>query len=206
MKILLMGPQGCGKGTIGGLLSKKLGIPLLSVGQLLRDIPKSHPQYQEVQDLLARGQLIPVEVTVDLMKNRTQHDDCRAGYLMDGWGRRMADIEFFNPGYDHVIYFKINPETILNRLSTRRTCSQCGAIYNIVTIKPKVEGICDKCGGTLIQRSDDTAESIQKRLDIFNKETQPVIEHFRSLGLLREIDGEGLPQVVLERALSALKA
>ncbi|HLB51701.1 hypothetical protein A3F07_00715 [candidate division WWE3 bacterium RIFCSPHIGHO2_12_FULL_38_15] len=204
MKFLIVGPQGSGKGTIGEMLSKRLGIPLISVGDILRDLPKDHPKYQEVQDTINGGNLAPVEIVGELLKERVSKSDCTNGFIFDGWARRLKDIEYFDPGFDKVILLNISPGTSVKRLSSRRTCENCGSIFNIETVKPKVENVCDVCGGMLLQRDDDKPEAIIKRLDIFNEETMPVIDYFRKKGVLLEINAETLPEEIFENVLRAL--
>ncbi len=199
-----MGPQASGKGTVGKMLSDKLALPLISVGDLLRSMPEGNPRAQEARELMAQGKLAPFELVADLIISRVSQDDCHDGYLLDGWARSMDNLNFFNPGFEKVLYLKLEHAEIIKRLSNRRTCSSCGAIYNIVSVPPKVEGICDKCGGTLVQREDDKEEAIGKRLSIFNNETLPVIEHFRKLKTLVEVDASKSPAEVFSLALEAL--
>ncbi len=205
MKILMMGPQGSGKGTIGILLGASLNIPLISVGDLLRELPQTHPRYNEVKKAMDAGQLVSTELLAGLIINRVGLDDCREGYILDGWCRQEEDIDFFNPGFDKVIYLKISTQTTIERLSTRRICSVCGAVYNIVSKLPKIAGICDICGGALVHRDDDKEEAIKKRLEIFTTQTLPVINHFKELGVLVDIDAEGSPKSILEAVLLAIK-
>ena len=204
MKLLMIGPQGSGKGTIGEMLSEYLRVPLISVGETLRDLPKTHPKYQEVQDTINKGNLAPVEVVGELLKERVSQPDCAKGFIFDGWARRLKDLKYFDPKFDKVIFLQISPETTVKRLSTRRTCEKCNRVFNIETVPPKVEGTCDVCGGRLLQRDDDTPEAILKRLDIFNTETLPVVNYFREKGVLLEINAETPPKNVFEDVLKAL--
>lgn len=205
MKLLMMGPQGSGKGTIGVMLSNTLGLPLIAAGELLRSMSKSDPRYIEAMALMNEGKLAPFELLVDLILSRINLDDCRRGYILDGWARSMENINFFNPGFDKVILLKISKETTLKRLSTRRTCNQCSSVFNVVTKPPKVDGVCDNCGGTLVQRADDTEAAITERLAIYDKQTTPVIEFFKKRGTLLEIDGEGTPEEVFNLIMQKLE-
>lgn len=204
MKILLIGPQGCGKGTIGDMLGEKLGYPVISAGQLLREMPESHPRFIEAKNLILAGKLAPFELLADLIIARTSLDDCKSGYILDGWARSMDNLKFFNPGFQKVIYLTISKETTVERLTNRRTCKHCGAIFNIKTVPPKNPGICDICGGELIQRDDDKEEAILQRLEIFNTETLPVINYFKAQGILIEINAEPAPDIVFNSVLKAL--
>ncbi|OGC38362.1 hypothetical protein A3K42_00570 [candidate division WWE3 bacterium RBG_13_37_7] len=204
MKIALMGPQGCGKGTIGEMLSEKLNIPLVSMGQILRDVPKTHPRYTELQKIMAEGDLVPQELASQFLRERVNQPDCANGYILDGWMRKMIDLHYFDPQPDKVVLLNISRQTSLERLTNRRTCLQCGAVFNVKTVPPKQEGICDICGGKLEQREDDKPEAINNRLDIYYSDTQEVLNHFRDLGKLVEVDAEPEPKVVFESVLSAL--
>lgn len=205
MKILMMGPQGCGKGTIGEKLSEHLHIPLISSGSLLRYLPESHPRYQEIHRLIDAGELAPQDFVAELFRSRISESDCDNGFIIDGWGRKTIDLTFFDPHFDKVILLNISPEISVYRLSGRRTCKKCGKIFNVNSIPPKVSGVCDICGGELYQREDDTAEAIKRRLNIYYTDTQKVIESFKQKGLLVEIDGSGTPDEVLNLVLAALQ-
>ena len=198
MKILLMGPAGSGKGTQGELLSKHLGLPLVSVGQVLRDLKPEHPWYNEVNDDISNGRLAPHDKVAELLKEAVSAPGFEKGFIMDGWGRTIEDLKHFDPKYNKVFFINIPRETSLMRISTRRTCETCGAVYNVISNPPKTEGTCDKCGGVLKQRDDDKEEAIIRRLEIFNNETMESIEKFRSEGILIEIDGSGSPEEVFE--------
>jgi len=204
MKILLMGPQGSGKGTIGEMLSKKMEIPLVSVGDILRDVPKTHPRYQELQDSMDKGMLAPYDLVAELLKDRVSKDDCKNGYVLDGWCRSLGNLEYFDPKPDKVILLNISRETSVRRLGSRRTCEVCGSVFNIISVPPKNPDVCDKCGGKLIQRDDDTEEAVNKRLDIYYSETQEVIDYYKSKGILLEVDGQPSPDVVFQNVLKAL--
>jgi adenylate kinase len=204
MKLLMMGPQGSGKGTTGGMLSEYFHIPLIASGDLLRSLPESHPRYQEIHKLIDAGELAPQDFVAELFKARISQPDCSKGFIIDGWGRKTVDLAFFDPNFDKVILLNITPETSVYRLSGRRTCKKCGRIFNINTVPSKVAGICDVCGGELYQREDDTEESIRRRLNIYYSDTQEVIESLRQKGILVEIDAEPAPEIVFNRVLASL--
>ena len=205
MKILLVGPQGSGKGTVGSMLSKYLDIPLISVGHILRELPPEHPRKKEIDDYMERGELAPQDLVAGFLQEETSKEYCQRGFIFDGWGRSLNNLRFYDPNFDKVFLIKISPETSVKRLSSRRTCSNCGAIFNIISVPPKTEGICDNCGGTLVQREDDNEDAVKRRLEIFNTETMEVINYFRDTGKLVEIDGEGSPEEVFSLVLAALK-
>ena len=204
MKLLLLGPQGSGKGTVGKLISERFGIPIISVGQTLRDMPVTHPRKKEITELLERGELAPQDLAAELLKEETSKDRCKNGFIFDGWGRVLIDLYYFDPDFDKAIYLSIPREISIGRIVSRRTCSKCGAIFNILTVPPKVEGICDICGGELLVRDDDTEEALNRRLEIFYTETMKVIDKFRNEGKLIEVDGSGTPEEVFQLVLKAL--
>jgi adenylate kinase len=201
MKILMMGPQGSGKGTIGSMIGETLGIPLISTGNLLRNLKEDHPWFKEIKEQMNNGELVDQKRVAKLLQEELENGKCNRGFVLDGWYRSMKDIEAYEVPLDKAFLLTISPETTVKRLGSRRTCSVCGEIYNTVTPseKPKVDGICDKCGGKLEQRQDDTEEAILKRLAIFRSETHDVIRFLRESGLLIEIDGEGPPKEVFDR-------
>ncbi len=204
MKILLMGPKGCGKGTIGNMLAEYLGIPVISTGQMLRDLPETHPWYKLFHEQMARGVLADQEKLAKLLRAKIAENAYSKGYILDGWFRTMENVKLFEPPIDVAVLLQISPETSVKRLSSRRTCSNCGAVYNIYSVPPKVEGICDKCGGKLIQREDDTEEAILKRLKIYNEDTREVLEYLRRKCLLKEVSAEGLPAEVFTTVKTVL--
>ena len=207
MKILMMGPQGCGKGTIGAMIGEFLNIPLISTGKILRSLDKNHPWYKKVSDQMISGQLVDQEKVAKLLDEELQQEKYQKGFVLDGWYRSMKDIKLYEVSLDKVFLLTISPETTVKRLSSRRTCSKCGEIYNTITQseKPKVEGVCDKCGGKLEQRQDDTEEAILKRLAIYREETAEVIEYLTEKGILVMIDGEGTPEEVFNTIKPLLK-
>ncbi len=208
MKILMMGPQGCGKGTIGNLISESLNIPIVSTGNILRNIPKNHPWYEAINEQMKKGLLVDQKKVAAFLDEELKKSEYKNGFILDGWYRSMKDIETYEVALDKAFLLTISPETTIKRLSSRRTCSKCGAIYNTITpsMKPKVEGICDKCGGVLEQRQDDTEEVILKRLSIYHNETSDVIKYLKEKGILIEIDGEGPPEEVFERIKPFIKS
>lgn len=200
MKILLMGPQASGKGTQGEKLSELTGLPLLSVGEVLRHVTHSHPRYNELNEAMNKGELVSMDIVGDLLRYRTSQDDCKDGFILDGWGRAVSNIAEFNPGFDAVLVIKIPREESLKRITGRRLCTSDGKTYNIYTM-PQEDLVCK---GELIQRADDTEEAVNRRLEIYYTETQKVLDMFKHEGKLLEIDGMGTPDEVFERVKLAL--
>lgn len=205
MKILLMGPVGSGKGTQGEMLSDYLGIPLVSVGQALRNVPSTSPLYEGINQPLKEGSLVPQHLAAEVIKELISHPGHENGYILDGWGRTPEDLVLFDPGFDYILNINISEDSSVKRLSTRRTCSNCGKVFNIETMPPKVEDVCDECGGRLIQREDDTEEAIKKRLEIYKTDTRQTLDLFKDQGKLIQIDGEASPVEVFDRVKKALK-
>ncbi len=202
MKILLLGPQGSGKGTIGEMLSGHLNIPLVGSGELLRDLSETHPDYAMIHSIIARGDPAPQDKVAKLLEERVAQSDCANGFVLDGWGRTMLDLEYFNPGFDKVIVLTLSRETSVKRITGRRICEADGKTYNIYTL-PKEE--LEKCPGALVQRDDDTEEAVNRRLDIYYAETLKVVNYFRGQELVVEVNAEGTPNEVFQATLSALK-
>lgn len=203
MKILLVGPQGCGKGTIGQMLSEKIGVPLLSVGEMLRLVDESSKYYQQVQEELKKGVLVSEEIVASLLKEELAKEKYRKGYIMDGWGRSMENLRSFDPGFDFVVVFEMSRETSIKRISGRRICEADGKTYNIYTL-PQEE--LAKCPGKLIQRVDDTEEAVKKRLEIYYTETVKVVDYFDRQGKTIHINAEPMPTVIFADLMSKLNA
>jgi adenylate kinase len=193
MNIVLLGPPGVGKGTYAGFLSKKYNIPNISVGDLFRNAIKNEtPLGLKIKSYVSSGDLVPDEIVIELVKNRLDEPDCKRGFLLDGFPRTVpqaeAMLKFKN--VDVALNFVAPDEEIMERIGGRRTCNKCGAIYHIKNVPPKVEGICDKCGGELIQRADEKPEVIKNRLVVYREKTQPVADYLRTKGLLADIDAK----------------
>lgn len=204
MKILLIGPQGSGKGTIGEKLTDLTGLPIVSSGQTLREIPEGHRWYEEVNDQMNKGILVDQEKVASLLREKLSSDKYKNGFILDGWFRSMKDVRLFDPDFDKAVYLNIPREESIDRLTSRRTCKECGDIYNVHSNPPRQEGVCDECGGELYQRDDDTPEAINKRLNTFESETTPVISMLKEKGILQEVNGVGTYEEVFERVKNAL--
>lgn len=207
MNLILIGPPGAGKGTQGEKLSKRLGIDTISTGVMLRTAIKEQTEVGKVAQMYINdGKLVPDEVIVDVVKERLSKPDCKKGFILDGFPRTLAQAEALNATdikIDKVLSIDVEDDKIVERLSQRRECSKCGAPYNLTFNKPEVDNVCDKCGGALIQRADDNVETIKHRLDVYHKETEPIKEYYKNLGLLVEADGE---EEIADTTRNVLKA
>ena len=192
MKLILLGAPGAGKGTQAEILCKELNIPTISTGNILRAaIKNGTPTGVKAKAFMDEGKLVPDEVIIGIINERLAEEDCATGYILDGVPRTIAQAEALEKAgilFDHVISIEIADETIINRMSNRRVCEDCGASYHLVAVPPKVEGVCDKCGGKLVQRKDDAPETVKARLDIYHKETEPLKGFYAERGLLRSVD------------------
>lgn len=194
MNLVLMGPPGAGKGTQGELLAKKLGVDTISTGVMLRTAIKEQTEIgKQVEKLINDGKLVPDDIMVSLVKERLQKPDCEKGFILDGFPRTTAQAEALtNSGVkiDKVLSLEVDDEVIVERLSSRRECSKCGAPYNVISNKPEKAGVCDKCGGDLIQRADDNPDTIKNRLNVYHTQTEPIKAYYEKLGLLVTAKGE----------------
>jgi len=191
MNIVILGSPGVGKGTYAKFLSDKYNIPRISVGDLFRKAIRDETELgKKIKDYVSRGDLVPDEMAIELVKERLQKDDCKNGFFLDGFPRTIAQAEAMEKfkKIDKVLNFVASDWVIMSRLGGRRTCRECGAIYHVKEIPSKVEGICDRCGGQLYQRSDETPQAIKNRLRVYREKTKPVIDYFRKKGLLADID------------------
>lgn len=194
MKLILMGPPGAGKGTQGEILEKKLGISTISTGLMLRTAIKEQTEVGKLAEkYINDGKLVPDEVIVEIVKQRLSQPDCEKGFILDGFPRTTAQAKALDDAgveIDKVLLLEVEDEKIVERLSSRRECSKCGAPYNIVSKKPAVDGICDSCGGELIQRKDDVPETIQNRLNVYHEQTEPIKKYYEAKGILAVAKGE----------------
>lgn len=197
MKIVLLGPPGAGKGTQAKSISNKYSIPHISTGDIFRkNISENTPLGVEAKSYMDKGQLVPDEVTINMVKDRLQQADCKNGYLLDGFPRTVAQAEALNSflnerdeQLDTALLIKVPNEFILERMTGRRVCPSCGASYHVKFNPPTNGDKCDLCGSEIIQRKDDTVETVKERLDVYEKETQPLIDYYANKQLLSEVDG-----------------
>lgn len=210
MKMMIMGPQGSGKGTYASRLSVILKIPHISTGQIFRDnIAAGTPLGKQVEDYIKAGKLVPDEITMGIVKDRISKPDCVNGFIFDGFPRSKAQAELFDEisGLDVVIYLDVPEWLLLKRLSSRVTCSECGKIYNLLNIKPKKEGACDECQGNLIVRDDETPEAIKMRLQQYEENTKPLIDYYKEKGILKSVTCDKLetpPEEMVEEILKII--
>lgn len=194
MNLVLMGPPGAGKGTQGEILSKRLGIDTISTGVMLRTAIKEQTEVGKIaEQYINDGKLVPDDVIVKIVKERLQKPDCAKGFILDGFPRTTAQAEALTKSgvkIDKVLSLEVEDDKIVERLSSRRECSKCGAPYNIISNKPQTEGKCDKCGGDLIQRADDNPETIKNRLNVYHEQTEPIKAYYEKQGLLASAMGE----------------
>ncbi|MBA7643399.1 adenylate kinase [subsurface metagenome] len=208
MRIILLGLPGAGKGTQARTITKKLNIPHISTGDILRQASEDRtPLGLKAKEYMDKGHLVPDDLMIDLIKERIKREDCKKGFLLDGFPRTMPQAEALEKisNIDKVIKLRIENEVAIERLSGRRTCKRCGAIYHIIYLPPKREGICDRCGEELIIREDDKREAILKRLEVYKEETRPLIEYYREKELLTIIDGGRSEEEVTRDLLASVR-
>ena len=207
MKLILLGAPGAGKGTQAEILSKELGIPTISTGNILRAaIKEGTPVGLEAKHFMDAGKLVPDQVIIEIIHERVAADDCKNGYILDGVPRTIAQAEALEKAgivFDDVVSLEISDETILERMSGRRVCEHCGASYHVVAVPPKTEGVCDKCGGALIRRKDDNPETVKQRLEVYHRETEPLKAFYAERGLLRSVENR---PTVAENSEAVLRA
>ena len=197
MKIIMLGAPGAGKGTQAKMIAEKYQIPHVSTGDIFRaNIKGQTPLGMEAKKYMDEGKLVPDELTVKILLDRVAQDDCKNGYVLDGFPRTIPQAEVLTEALDkmgdkidYAIDVAVPDENIVNRMSGRRACVTCGATYHIVHIPPKVENICDKCGSELILRDDDKPETVLNRLKIYHEQTQPLIDYYTGKGVLKKVDG-----------------
>ncbi|OPD30543.1 adenylate kinase [Clostridium botulinum] len=197
MRIILLGPPGAGKGTQAKLISEEFSIPHISTGDIFRaNIKEKTPLGIEAKRYIDNGQLVPDEVTIGIVKDRLTKDDCDNGFLLDGFPRTVAQAEALdeflkgiNKELDVALLIKVPEEFILERMTGRRVCTSCGASYHIRFNPPKIEGKCDICDNELIQRKDDTEATVKERLEVYSKQTYPLINYYKDNGIISEING-----------------
>lgn len=212
LRAVLLGPPGAGKGTQAVRLVEKYEIPHISTGDIFRkNIKEGTELGKKAQEYMNAGALVPDELVVDLVKDRLQQDDCKNGFLLDGFPRTIFQAEKLdeflsesNLKMDIVINLKVEKEALIKRLTGRSVCKDCGASYHIVNIPPKKEGVCDICGGELIQRKDDNIETVENRINVYEEQTAPLIGYYKEAGSLVDFDGEASLDEVFDAIVQAI--
>ena len=212
LRAVLLGPPGAGKATQAVRLVEKYEIPHISTGDIFRkNIKEGTELGKKAQEYMNAGALVPDELVVDLVKDRLQQDDCKNGFLLDGFPRTIFQAEKLdeflsesNLKMDIVINLKVEKEALIKRLTGRRVCKDCGASYHIVNIPPKKEGVCDICGGELIQRKDDNIETVENRINVYEEQTAPLIGYYKEAGSLVDFDGEASLDEVFDAIVQAI--
>lgn len=197
MKIIMLGAPGAGKGTQAKMIADKYGVPHISTGDIFRaNIKEGTDLGKEAKSYMDKGLLVPDELTVKILLDRVAKDDCKNGYVLDGFPRTIPQAQVLDKALaersdaiDYAIDVNVPDENIVNRMSGRRACLACGATYHIVHIPPKTEGVCDRCGKELVLRDDDKPETVKKRLGVYHDQTQPLIDFYAEKGILRTVDG-----------------
>lgn len=198
MRLVLLGPPGAGKGTQAQVLSKDLSTPHISTGDMLREALKAGtPLGLKAKAFMEKGALVADEVVIGLVRERLLQSDAQKGFILDGFPRTVEQAKSLDAGLselsmplDSVFYFRTSLAVIVMRLSGRRICGQCGKNYHVINFKPKVEGVCDICGSKLVQRPDDKEETIEKRLEVYEEQTAPLIDYYRAKKILVQVSGD----------------
>ena len=197
MKIIMLGAPGAGKGTHAKKITEKFGIPAISTGDIFRENIKNGTELgKKAKEYMDAGNLVPDELVCDLVVDRLKQDDCKNGYILDGFPRIIPQAEALtaalakdDDAIDYALEIFLEDQAIIDRMSGRRVCKSCGATYHVVNIPPKTEGVCDECDGELIVRDDDAPETVKKRLDVYHEQTAPLIDYYKKQGILKVIDG-----------------
>jgi len=214
MNLILLGPPGSGKGTQAQRMTERYHLPQISTGDILRAAVKgSTPLGTKAKEFMDHGQLVPDEIVIGIVEERLQQRDCHSGFILDGFPRTIPQAEALQPiltkigrAIDHVINMEVESEELIRRLTGRRTCKNCGAMFHVLFQPPKKEGSCDRCGGALYQRGDDKEETIRTRLREYEKQTAPLIEYYRGKKTLRSIQGVGGPDQIFDQIIHLLDA
>lgn len=182
MKLIIFGPPGSGKGTYASRLQNKLGVDVIAMGDIFREIMKEDSALgRKTKEFVEKGQLVPDEVVIEVLKQRLTRSTTKKGFILDGFPRTIDQAKALNGivEVDGIIQLTVPDWIIVERLSSRRICEKCGEVYNIRFLKPKTEGICDKCGGRLYQRSDDTPQVIKDRIGVYERQTEPILQYYK---------------------------
>jgi len=213
MIIILLGAPGVGKGTQGKMLSEKYALPEISTGDILRAEVKNNTDLgKKAEEYMKKGELVPDAVIIGMMKNRMSREDCKNGFVLDGFPRTVDQanalenmLKSEGKNIDYVLNIAVPEEKIIRRISGRRSCPECKSVYNIYFSPPKENDVCDHCGCSLVLRDDDNEETVKSRLNTYNQKTSPLVDYYRKSDLLIEIDGNGTPGKIFENIAGNLK-
>ena len=214
MNVILLGPPGAGKGTQAQMIVDRYHIPQISTGDILRAAVKGKsPLGAKAKEFMDQGKLVPDELVIGIIQERLKASDCRPGFILDGFPRTIAQAEALQPilakmgkSINHVINIEVDDEELVRRLTGRRTCKNCGAMFHLIFYPAKKEGMCDRCGGLLYQRDDDKEETIRTRLKEYQRQTAPLIQYYQGKKKLRSISGVGEQNQIFERILDYIDA
>ena len=209
MNLIFLGAPGAGKGTQAEVISQKLSIPTISTGNIIREALKNGTEMGlKAKSYIEAGKLVPDSVVIGIIQERLAKDDCANGFILDGFPRTIPQAEALDEmgvKIDKVVEIQVDDETIIGRMSGRRVCSKCGASYHIQNKPPKAEGVCDSCGGELVQRKDDAPETVLDRLEVYHTQTEPLKDFYAAKGILRTADGTLGIEKSIEATLKALE-
>jgi adenylate kinase len=211
VNLVIFGPPGSGKGTYASRLQVNLGLPAIATGDMLREIVRQESKLaRTVKDYMSSGKLVPNRIVIQVLKERLSRDDCRKGFILDGFPRTLEQAEALDKitKVDVIILLHVPEWILVERLSSRRVCRRCGEVYNTLYLKPREEGVCDKCGGRLYQRMDDTPPVVKDRLKVYEKQTEPLIKHYKGKLPFVEFRCERLevpPEVAVKEILKELE-
>jgi adenylate kinase len=209
MRLVFIGPPGVGKGTYAAAVSQRFGIPHVSTGDMIREeIKRGSELGRKLKEYVDRGLLVPDEIVTEMVRERLSREDCKRGFILDGYPRTLKQAEELDgiTAIDLVLNFVAPDEVIIDRISGRRICRVCGAIYHVKYMPPKVPGVCDRCGGPLYQREDDNPEVVARRLEVYRQQFAPIIEYYRRKGVLVDVDASEQAEVVVPRVLKLLES
>lgn len=210
MNLILLGAPGAGKGTMAEIISNTLGIPQISTGNILREAVKNGTECgKQAKSFMDSGALVPDDVVIGILKDRIAEDDCKKGFILDGFPRSVPQaeaLEKMGVKIDKVVEISVPDETIKSRLVGRRVCEKCGASYHVTNKPPKQEGICDSCGGNVVVRKDDAPETVVERLKTYHTTTAPLVDFYRDLGKLTTVEGQATVKETADLMLKAVEA
>jgi len=213
MNLILLGPPGAGKGTQAQMISERYHIPQISTGDILRKaVKEGTPLGKKAKEFMDQGQLVPDEVVIGIIDDRLSAEDCKSGFVLDGFPRTITQAEALQPilskigkSIDHVINIEVDTEELIRRLTGRRTCRNCGATFHVIFHPPRKEGVCDICSGSLYQREDDREETIRSRLKEYQSQTTPLLYYYQKQNHLRSVEGVGEEKEIFARIVRVLE-